>query len=589
MPPVKDNSGKAGEARGRLQLAAGVCSRAGIKPQNEDSAVFHWPPDSHLQEYLGAVAAVADGVSSAEAGARASHMATGQFVDDYYSAPETWSAARAGRQALSAINSKLYRKSHDYLREEKGFLCTFSAVVFKSRTAHYFHVGDSRVYLWRSGKLECVTRDHSIALGHRQSMLSRALGMDTSLSVDHGRVAAKRGDRFLLTSDGVHDFLPRDALAGVLRRNDLEENEIAEALVRLAEEAGSDDNLTALVVSIRDIPDTTLEEYSHKIARLPFPPPLAPGMILDDYAVEREVFSSQRSQIYLVRDTRTGKALAMKTPSVNYRDDIYYIDRFVREEWVGLRIHSDRVVRVLRQNRPRTALYYLMEHIEGCTLETWMERNRFPQPAEAFRIVRQIAEGLQAFHERETIHRDLKPANIMIDGKGQVKIVDFGSVYVAGSAEIFRPLEQPPALGTASYSDPHTLMGRNTAIRGDIYALATIVYEMFTGELPYGEGIDACRSMADYEQLQYRSARLFNPILPVWFDRALERGCAVDLDYRYHSIERLLTDLRHPNPDYLRDDPEEHRNQNTWLFWKLLCGLWIATLLSVFALFYSAR
>ncbi|WP_234994905.1 bifunctional protein-serine/threonine kinase/phosphatase [Microbulbifer donghaiensis] len=569
----------------QLELRAGSCTRAGIKPQNEDAAVFHWPADPHLQEYLGAVAAVADGVSSAEAGALASSTATEQFVSDYYRAPDTWSAARAGQKVLASINSKLYRKSHEFAQEEKGYLCTFSALVFKSRTGHFFHVGDSRIQLLRDDKLECLTRDHTVTLGHRRRILSRALGMDTGLQVDYGRVDLELGDQFLLTSDGVHDFVPKMTAMEVLRRDDLDAQQKAETLVRYAEENGSDDNLTAVVVEVAALPATTLDEYSHQLTRLPFPPPLEPGMVLDGYAVERELFSSQRSQLYLVRDTESGNTLVMKTPSINYEDDIHYIDRFVQEEWIGLRIQSERVVRICRQNRQRTALYYLMEYVEGCTLESWIARNRFPKPAEAFRIVREIADGLTAFHEQETIHQDLKPANIMLDTAGHVKIIDFGSVYVAGSAEVFRPLQHPGALGTASYSDPHYILGHNTGIQGDIYALATIAYEIFTGELPYGEEINECRSRADYEQLSYRAASQFNPVIPIWFDRTLERGCAIDLGRRYHTIAGFITDLGNPNPEYLRDDPSEYKSQNASLFWKILSGLWIVTLLAVIALF----
>lgn len=569
----------------QLELQAGSCSRAGIKPQNEDAAVFHWPGDPHLQQYLGAVAAVADGVSSAEAGALASRTATGQFVSDYYRTPDTWSAARAGQKVLASINSKLYRKSHDYPQEEKGFLCTFSALVFKSRSAHFFHVGDSRIHQLRGDRLDCLTRDHTVTLGHRRRMLARALGMDTGLQVDYGRVALEQGDRFLLTSDGVHDFVPAISAMEVLRRDDLDPQQKAETLVRYAEENGSDDNLTAVVVEVAALPATTLDDYSHQLTRLPFPPPLEPGMILDGYTVERELFSSRRSQLYLVRDTAGGETLVMKTPSVSYEDDIHYIDRFVQEEWIGLRIQSERVVRIFRQKRQRTALYYLMEYVEGCTLETWIARNRFPKPAEAFRIVRQIAEGLTAFHEQETIHQDLKPANLMLDKTGHVKIIDFGSVYVAGSAEVFRPLQHPGALGTASYSDPQYLLGRNTGIQGDLYALATIAYEIFTGELPYGEGINECRSRADYERLRYRCGNQFNPVIPIWFDRTLERGCAIDPDKRYHTIAEFIADLGNPNPEYLLEDPSEYKSRNASLFWKILSGLWVVTLLSVLALF----
>ncbi|MDP5208226.1 bifunctional protein-serine/threonine kinase/phosphatase [Microbulbifer sp. 2205BS26-8] len=568
-----------------LQLRHGLCSRAGIKPQNEDSALFHWPQSPHLQQYLGAVAALADGVSSAEAGALASHTATGQFVRDYYKVPDTWSVAHAGQKILASINSKLYRKSHDYPQQEKGFLCTFSALVFKSRTAHCFHIGDSRIYHLRSNTLKCLTRDHNITLAHRQQMLSRALGMDTGLQVDYGQVDLADNDMLLITSDGVHDFIDGEVLRELLADTHSSEQEKAETLVRLAEENGSDDNLSALVVRVQSLPQATLDDYSRQLTRLPFPPELEPGMVLDGYRVERELFSSQRSQLYLVCDTASGETLVMKTPSVNYEDDIHYIDRFVQEEWIGLRIHSEHVVRLHRQERPRSTLYYLMEYVDGITLETWIARNRFPKPAEAFRILKQVAAGLQAFHDQETIHQDLKPANIMVDGSGQVKIIDFGSVYIAGSAEIFRPLEHPAALGTASYSDPHYILGHNSGIRGDIYALATIAYEMFTGELPYGEEIEACRSNADYERLRYRSATQFNPVVPLWFDRALERGCSIDLEQRYPTLEALIRDLGNPNPDYLREDPTDKGDAS--LFWKILCGIWVITLLAVVALFSS--
>lgn len=573
----------------QLRLVAGVATTAGIKSVNEDAAIYHWPEGAHLQDSLGAVAAVADGVSSAEAGARASKTATAQFVADYFNAPDTWPAARAGERALTSINSKLYRLSHEFSQEEKGFLCTFSALVIKSRTAHFFHVGDSRIYLLRDDTLQCLTRDHVVMLGGGRCMLARALGMDTGLQVDYGQQALEVGDRLLLTSDGVHDFLSAEQLKTALQNTELSPQQQSEQLIEQALAGGSDDNLSALVVAVESLPQTTLDEYSRKLTRLPFPPPLEPGMVLDGYAIERELFSSQRSQLYLVRDTlsETNQTLVMKTPSVNYEDDIHYIDRFVHEEWIGLRIQHPRVVKVQRQQRPRTALYYLMEYVEGETLEQWIANNRFPKPADAYHIVCEIAEGLKAFHDQETIHQDLRPANLMIERNGQVKIIDFGSVYVAGSAEVFRPLQHPGALGTASYSDPHYILGRNSGIQGDLYALATVAYELFTGELPYGEAINDCRSRADYEQLRYRSTSQFNPVVPIWFDRTLERGCAIDLEQRYRSVDTFVQDLGTPNPMYLQDDPNDQQSQHASLFWKLLCGLWGVALLALLALFSS--
>ncbi|WP_193166144.1 bifunctional protein-serine/threonine kinase/phosphatase [Microbulbifer hainanensis] len=570
-----------------LQLDLGLGTLAGKKPTNEDAAIVHWPEDQHRREYLGAVAAVADGVSSAEAGAHASATATRQFVSDYFNAPDTWPVARAGEKALTSINSKLYRLSHAFTQQEKGYLCTFSALVIKSRTAHYFHVGDSRIYHLRNGELRQVSRDHTVVLGHQRQMLVRALGMDHALQVDYGQIPLETGDLLLLTSDGVHDFLPVETLHEILSRPQTSAQEKVDALIQQALLAGSDDNVSAVVVGVDALPATTLDEYSRKITRLPFPPPLEPGMVLDGFRIERELYSSPRSQLYLVHDTASGEQVVMKTPSENYADDISYIDRFVQEEWVGLRIRHPNVTRIYRQRRPRTALYYVMEYVDGETLAQWMQNHRFPKPARAFQLLKEIAAGLQAFHDQETVHQDLRPANIMVDRDGHVKIVDFGSVYVAGSAEIFRPLQHPGALGTASYSDPHTLLGRNTGIRGDLYAFATIAYELFTGELPYGEEIDDCHALGDYERLRYRDARQFNPVIPIWFDRTLERGCAIDLERRYHTLDEFMADLANPNPAYLRDDPADLHSQHASLFWKLLCGLWAVTLLALLALFSS--
>ena len=137
-------------------------------------------------------------------------------------------------------------------------------------------------------------------------------------------------------------------------------------------------------------------------------------MKIDGYEILRELFASSRSQLYLVRDMETGREYAMKTPSKNFEEDVNYIDRFIQEEWIGSRIHSPNVVEIIRQTRPRNYLYYLMEYIQGIGLDTWIDNNRPPSPKQAIAIVKQVAEGLRAFHDNEAIHQDLKPANVLI-------------------------------------------------------------------------------------------------------------------------------------------------------------------------------
>lgn len=568
----------------QLQVDIASQSMQGLKDNNEDAVGFFVPEEPVILEGKGIVLAVADGVSSAEAGKEASETAITRFLSDYYQTPDTWSVKHAGQKILSSINLTLFKRSHEFASEEKGYLTTFTALVLKSRIAHFFHAGDSRAYLLRQNELKQLTRDHVASIGSGRSFLARAMGMDNSIQIDYSQFTLEANDILLVTSDGIHDFLSEDKIIELMSTQTSCKERI-ETIVQTAFDNGSDDNISGSLCQIASLPNESLDDYNSKLTRLPFPPPLDEGVKLDGYKVLKELFASSRSQLYLVEDTDTGEQMVMKTPSVNFEEDTGYIDRFIQEEWIGKRIQSDHVVKIIQQQRPRTCLYYLMEHVQGISLEKWIDGNHFPKPKIAINIVEQIAKGLADFHKMETIHQDLKPGNILINDDNQVKIVDFGSVFVAGLAEVFIPLEHEGVLGTATYSDPKYLLGKNTGIQGDLYALATITYEIFTGKLPYGDKIEECQTAFEYDRLRYICATEANPIIPMWFDRTLERGVSFDLEQRYDNIPEFIKDLKKPNPTYLLDDPKVTKNKSQVLFWQLLSGFWILMLVLVVALF----
>ncbi len=568
-----------------LQLAAGGETLAGIKASNEDAISQQLPSDKHLLVYKGACFCLADGVSSAEAGQEASEYAVKYFAEEYLNTPDSWSVPYSAGQLIATINSALYKQSHNFTNHEKGFLTTFDALVVKSRTAYWFHIGDGRIYLWRQGLLRQLTQDHTTVLSESRQFLGRALGMDQSVQWDQDGISIENGDRFLLCSDGLYDFVEESDLFAALSANQSAE-ELSAELCQIAISKGSDDNVSALIVDIINLPSESLDDYSERLTKLPFLPALVPGMKVDGYLIERELFSSSRSHLYLVRDTETGLSWVLKTPSTNFCEDHSYIERFIREEWIGLRIQHPHVVQVHRQKRPRTFLYYLLEYIDGETLEQWFANTSKPiKPTKAIALVRQIAEALLAFHRQGAVHQDLKPGNIMYRNDDQLILVDFGSVYVAGLAEIYSPLTQDSALGTASYSDPHYLLGHNSGEQGDVYALATICYELFTGELPYGPKVEECQSMRDYQKLRYKPSYLHNPVIPVWFDKALELGVSLDLSQRYASVPLLMKDLQNPNPLFLQQQVVAKHKTNRLLFWQMMSGFWFATLLLVIWLF----
>ncbi|MTJ01629.1 bifunctional protein-serine/threonine kinase/phosphatase [Idiomarina piscisalsi] len=570
--------------KSKLLLKKDTASKAGIKPLNEDSVGFKQPTDDYLLNYKGIVAALADGLSAAEAGQEASQTAVSRFISEYFQTPDTWAVNHSGKKILSAINLRLYRKSHKYTNHQKGLLSTFSAIVLKGRQLHFFHIGDSRIYLFRQQKLTQLTRDHIAELGNNNQFLARALGMDNCLHIDYGSQEIKQNDIILLTTDGVHDVLELEKELPRVQNLDRP----ALGLVERAIECQSQDNCSAVWVEVKALPEQDVNDFNAQLTRLPFPPELNVGMKLDGYEVIKTLYESSRSQLYLVKDLEENQQWVMKTPSRGYEDDTHYIDRFIQEQWIGSRIHHPNVINIKTHSRPRTALYYLMEYFEGSDLDAWRHANPTASPKRRFHILRQIANAIKAFHDNDAIHQDLKPGNIMVDSHDKVKVVDFGSVFVAGVAELYRPIEHNGVLGTATYADPNYLLGKNSGQQGDVYSLAVICYELFTEQLPYGERIEDCRRWQDYDRLRYRSAHQVNSLIPLWFDKALERGCHFDLTKRYETIELLMQDLTQPNIELIKNKTEP-KEASRLMLWKLLSGFWFISLLVVLYLFLVAN
>ena len=234
-------------------------------------------------------------------------------------------------------------------------------------------------------------------------------------------------------------------------------------------------------------------------------------------------------------------------------------------------------------------LYYLMEKVPGITLQKWIEQNPEPRPSVVAKIILDIAAGVSAMHAEQVVHQDLKPGNVMIMPDGKIKIVDFGAVYAPGLQEIFSPFEREIALGTLDYADPSYRFGINTYIKGDIYSLAVIAYEMFTGgQLPYGNRMERCKTLPEFHQLEYVPSYTHREIIPAWFDMALEKGCKNNPEDRYDSLEQFINDLQHPNPEFIRDGLVTDKPQgNTVFFWKMLSFFWLSILIVVLILFYN--
>jgi serine/threonine protein phosphatase PrpC len=569
-----------------LRIDTGQESRSGHEPKNDDRIGVFVPDDPSALTLKGAAFVVCDGVSAADSGADAADICVRGFLADYFAMPDSWSVETSAHHVLVALNRFLYSRGHEQRDPRRGFLCTLSALIVKSRTAHLFHIGDSRVYRLRDGVLEQLTTDHRLRINEDDYYLSRAMGLDLKVDIDHRRIAVEKGDVFLMTTDGVHDFVDVATLVASTTETDLQT--AAQRLVEAALERGSDDNVSCQLVRVAALPAANQVDVHVALATLPFPPLLAPGAVIDGYRVLQRIHESPRSQLYAVVDVETGQKLAMKTPSVHFEDDDAYLARFVMEPWIGGRVKSAYVIASVVPRRRQTSLYHLQEYVAGTTLEQWMRTYPSRDVAEVVRIVEQVARGLLALHKREIVHRDLKPDNVMMDADGHVKIIDLGASWVASVDELSpRASGQDTPAGTASYGAPELRIGGLVRPSSDQYSLGVLAYELLTGHLPYGNAIDSARSPAALGRLEYIPAYQRNPLVPIWMSAALRKAVRADPSQRYAELSEFMHDLTHPNPLFLDERAIPLLQRNPVRFWRTLAlGL---LLLDVCALFFAAQ
>ncbi len=543
----------------QLVLSVGQLSRAGRKASNEDCIGLRIP-DQPALTLKGAVAVIADGVSAAEAGKEASEMCVRNFISDYFATPDAWSVKTAGQKIVLALNRWLVGQS-----QIKGHVSTLSALIIKSQTAYIFHIGDTRIHRLRGQTFECLTTDHSIHINKDTVYLSRAMGMDNHLEMDFQQIEVEEGDVFFLSTDGLHDFVcPKDIQKEIQTSQDF--NESCERLIEKALSQGSEDNISCQIVRVDALPDANNQEVYQKLSDLPFPPPLETGQSLDGLTVLKQLYGSPRSQVYLVKDADEQRFI-MKTPSLNFADDPAYIERFVLEQWIGKRIDSPYVVKVIEREK-KSALYTLMEYVDGLTLEQWIKEHPKPDISEVVRLAELMSRGIRALHRKDILHQDIKPDNVLLTRDGIPKIIDFGSCYAAGVEEIDAPFVREQALGTAVYSAPETRFRMRKTKKSDLFSLALVVYEMLTGQLPFGDQLEKLKDQRKLASLNYRSAILFNPMVPVWMDNALRIALSPLPESRQQAMSEFIFDLQRPNTKYTKTEFVPLSQRNPVRFWQ---------------------
>ncbi len=203
-----------------------------------------------------------------------------------------------------------------------------------------------------------------------------------------------------------------------------------------------------------------------------------PGTVVADrYRVVGLLGRGGMGEVYRADDLKLGQPVALKFLPAGLERDQARLNRFLGEVRMSLRVTHPNVCRVYDIGDVDGEHFISMEYVDGEDLASLVRRiGRLPQD-KAVEMARQLCAGLHAAHEEGILHRDLKPANVMLDGRGRIKITDFG---LAGLQESFKGADI--GVGTPAYMAPEQISSREVTARSDIYALGLVLYELFTGK-----------------------------------------------------------------------------------------------------------
>jgi serine/threonine protein phosphatase PrpC len=517
-----------------IKASVGFFSATGPRSANEDfaGAVFGADlPDPRRD----VVAAIADGIGSAKGGRVAAETAVRGFLDGMCELPETTEVRRSGAQVLNALSGWMYSQGQRDL-SLAGMGCTFTGLVLRGRLAHLLHVGDTRAYRLSGQRLTCLTTDHVREdRSQRAGTLYRALGVEAEARLDYIAQPTARHDRFLLCSDGVHGSMPDESIADILRARSAPAD-TARALVTAALDSGSTDNCTALVLDVVELPSAESADIGAAIMQLPIMPVPQGGETIDGFVLKALVSDGRYTRLFAATDEIEGGEVVLKFPKPKVAEVAAYRQAFVREAWVGARIDSPWLGRIIELPQGRqTCLYTVMPLYQGELLETRITRSPAPGLEEGRHIAIRLARAAAALHRDGIIHRDIKPDNVILEGDGSLKLIDLGVVRVPG-LEDFPPEDIP---GTRGYVAPEMLAGDPGSVATDIYALGVTLFRAFTGEFPYGPP-DAAGATVRERPKELAALR---PDLPSWLQDAIARAIAMDPAKRYRDMGEFAAEM----------------------------------------------
>lgn len=264
--------------------------------------------------------------------------------------------------------------------------------------------------------------------------------------------------------------------------------------------------------------------------------------MLDHYRIEAVVARGGMSELYRAIDTRTGGIVALKVPFGEMQSDPVLFERFKREEEIGQLLDHPGIVKTFH-GEERSRVYMVIEWVEGQLLRSILNEEKKLSIERSVTLTVRICDALDAMHKHGVVHRDLKPENIMVDPEDRIKLIDFG-IAMKEDARRLTFVNLSATLGTPDYIAPEQVKGQRGDQRSDIYAMGIMLYEMLTGQVPFG-GPSPLASMNERLLHDPPPARDLNAAITPELQEILYRSLEREPRHRYATASEMAWDLEH--------------------------------------------
>lgn len=270
------------------------------------------------------------------------------------------------------------------------------------------------------------------------------------------------------------------------------------------------------------------------------------GTYLLHYKILKKLGEGGQGEVYQAEDTRLRRTVAIKILPAELVADEKSRKRFLREAQLASALDHPNICTVYEINEDKNLHFIVMQYLEGKRLKQ-MVRGRPLEIESALSIAIQLADALAAAHERGVIHRDVKATNVIVNDRGQAKILDFGlakaTITTIGDQSVMDLTQAGVPFGTAGYMSPEQARGGTIDQRSDIFSLGVLIYEMVTGKLPF-QGKSSVDIMHAVMHEPAPPVAQTNPNLPDRLQSILDRAMAKTPAARYQIMRDFQTDLK---------------------------------------------